>query len=100
MKKMGIDAKRILSEVQPEKAFWINNGPVLKSLGEFAQAAKKLSPSQFAHHASQQRNDFAKWVDEVIGDSTLAKRLRALKSPEAVSKAVGMRVEALKKLAK
>jgi hypothetical protein len=100
MKQAKLDAKKVLSEVQPERAFWVNNGPVLKSLGEFAQGVSKLKPAQFAHHVNREKNDFANWVAEVIGDNVLARKLKTLKSPEAMSRAASERVASLKKLVK
>ncbi len=94
------DAKKILSTVQPDKAFWVNNGPILKSLEEFAAALKKLKPEQFLHHVNKQKNDFAKWISEVVGDTILAQRIRVLKTKEAMAKAVQQRISALKQLTK
>ena len=97
-KKEG--AKRILASTPPEKAFWVNNGPVLKNIIELAVAAKKMSPQQFAHHANQAKNDFAKWVEEVIKDSELAKKLRTIKTKEELAKAVSDRLKTLQRLLK
>ncbi len=94
------DAKKILSAVQPDKAFWVNNGPILKSLDEFFAALKNLKPEQFLHHVNRQKNDFAKWISEVVGDAILAQRIRALKTKDAMAKAVQQRINALKQLVK
>lgn len=100
MGKSSEEAKRILSNTSPEKAFWLNNGPVLKSIIELAAAAKKLTPQQFLHHANNTKNDFAKWVDEVIHDSELARRLRKIKTKEDLDKAVTGRLKQLQKMLK
>ena len=94
------DAKKILSNTSPEKAFWVNNGPILKSVIELAMAAKKLTPQQFAHHVSNAKNDFAKWTDEAIHDSELAKKLRQIKTREDLADAVTKRLGQLRKLLK
>ncbi|MBI2550349.1 hypothetical protein HYV83_04180 [Candidatus Woesearchaeota archaeon] len=94
------DAKRILSNTSPERAFWVNNGPILKSVIELATAAKKLTPQQFAHHANNAKNDFAKWAEDVIRDSELAKKLRQIKTREDLEKAVANRLGQLRKLLK
>lgn len=98
--KKKLDAKKILSAVQPDKAFWVNNGPVLKSLDEFAASLKNLKPEQFLLHVNRQKNDFAKWISEVVGDAILAQRIRVLKTKEAMAKAVRQRIDALKQLIK
>lgn len=94
------DAKKILSAVQPDRAFWVNNGPIIKSLEEFAASVGKLKPEQFMHHVNRQKNDFARWISEVVGDSILAQRIRVLKTGEAMAKAARQRMDALKKLIK
>ena len=94
------EARRILSNTLPEKAFWVNNGPVLKGIIELATAAKKLTPEQFMHHTNKVKNDFAKWVDDVIRDSELAKRLRKIKSKDGLSKVVTERLKQLQKMLK
>ncbi len=92
------EAKRILSNVPPEKSFWVNNGPVLRNVIELATAAKKLAPQQFIHHINNAKNDFAKWVDDVIRDSELAKQLRRIKTKDELAHVVKNRLRQLQKL--
>ena len=94
------EAKRTLSSTPPEKAFWVNNGPVLKSVIELATAAKKLTDRQFMHHVNKTKNDFAKWVGEVISDSELAKRICKVKTKEDLAKVVTDRLKQLQKMLK
>lgn len=89
------EAKRILSNTSPERAFWINNGQVLKSIMELPAAAKKMTVEQFTHHVNAAKNDFAKWIDEVIGDKELAKKLRLAKTKDGLVKAVTGRLKQL-----
>jgi|SRR3989338_147827 len=101
MKKLTPDtAKKILSDAQPEKAFWINNGPVLKNLNELAASIKKMKAKQFMHHVNRDKNDFAKWVEEVVDDKILSQRIKLLKTKKAMAKAVSQRVSALKQFIK
>ncbi len=94
------EAKRILSNTPPDKAFWVNNGPVLKSIIELAAAAKKLTEQQFMHHVNKTKNDFAKWADEVVRDSELARQLRRVKTKDDLAKAVTGRLKQLQKMLK
>ena len=91
------DAKRILAQVPADKAFWVNNGPVLKGVIDLGAYAKKMTPQQFSHHVSASRNDFAKWTEEVIRDAELAKKIRQAKSKDDLAKAVTTRLVQLKK---
>ena len=72
----------------PEKCFWVWNGPILKDLPELARALDVVSDEQFYYHVNAHKNDFAKWVEEVLGQKTLAKKLRAAKTRAAVRKAL------------
>ena len=92
------EAKRILSNTAPDRAFWVNNGPIVKSVIELATAAKKLTPSQFMHHVNNVKNDFAKWVDEVIRDSELAQLIKKAKTREDLANAVTGRLKQLQKI--
>lgn len=94
------DAKRIVSNTPPNKAFWVNNGPVIRSLAELSAAAKKLAPAQFMHHANKDKNDFAKWVEEVVRDPVLAKSVKLAKTKDELATAVASRIKQLQKLAK
>lgn len=94
------EAKRILSNAAPEKSFWVHNGPIVRNIIELGNAAKKLTPVQFAHHISNAKNDFAKWVDEVIRDSELARQLKKVKTKEGMASAVTSRLKQLQKAIK
>ena len=73
-------AKKPLTHVWDWRCFWVNCGPVLKDLGELCEALKTMSKETFAHHVAGERNDFAKWIEEVLGDGELAKKLQTCKT--------------------
>ena len=74
-------SRRTLVDAPPDKAFWVNFGPVIKNLRELRDAlADGMSDEQFAHHVTGDRNDFASWVDHVLGDAKCAKALRKARS--------------------
>ena len=56
-----------------------------------------MGKNDFAHHVNAQRNDFAAWIRQVIGDKDLAKSLGKIKTKAALAKKVSERVKALKK---
>ena len=90
------EAAHLLKDVSEEwKAFWFNHGLVAKNLAELAAALGSTTAEQFAHHVNSEKNDVAAWVDEVLGDATLAAKLRLLTSPEAAQRMVARRVEEL-----
>lgn len=60
----------------PAQAFWINNGPVVKSIEDLTKAMKEMSDMQFAYHTKRDGNDFAKWIQDCFGDTPCATSLK------------------------
>jgi hypothetical protein len=86
-------AKTALAEAPPDKCFWVNGGPILKNLRELCDAlAQSISDEQFAYHVGGDRNDFARWVEEVLGDATCAKALRRARTRQAARQALAARL--------
>ena len=78
-----------LVQAPPDKCFWVNHGPVLKNLRELRDAlATSISDEQFAFHASAGKNDFAAWIDDVLGDAKCATSLRRARTKSAALRAV------------
>ncbi|MDD5251302.1 MAG: hypothetical protein PHT12_01540 [Patescibacteria group bacterium] len=70
------EARQWLAIVEPDyRAFWVSQGPVVRSLKEMASVLPRFSREVFEHHVNAVKNDLAAWVREVIGDRTLAERL-------------------------
>jgi hypothetical protein len=90
------EAANLLKEVSEEwKAFWFNHGVVAKSLGELSAALADANDDEISHHANNERNDFATWTGEVLGDTALASKLRLLVTPDAMRRMVARRVTEL-----
>jgi hypothetical protein len=92
MKKMNY-----LGDAPADKVFWVNNGGVLKNLGELAVALKEISNDQFAYHVNKDKNDFSNWVKDVLGDTMLAGTLAKAKTKASALKAVKARITSLRK---
>ncbi|MBI1935413.1 hypothetical protein HYS31_03150 [Candidatus Woesearchaeota archaeon] len=93
------EAKQYLCDAVPDKCFWVNNGPILRSLDEFAAYLAQISDDAFNYHANKGKNDFSSWVNEVIGDEKLANDILSSRSKASMIKKVQARVNALKKKA-
>ncbi|MFA6603988.1 MAG: DUF5752 family protein [Patescibacteria group bacterium] len=90
-------ARSYLRDVEPMwKAFWFHMHLVAKNLEEFAAGLAAVNADIYAYHASGQKNDFAAWVQEVIGDSVLARRLEAASDQATAASIVRERVEELR----
>jgi len=78
-------------QAPPGKEFQLHMGTVLKSLPELAEALDIMSQESFSHHVTSDRNDFANWVNDVLGEAKLAQELRRIKSKRHCAEAVRRR---------
>lgn len=70
--------------LQTTESFWLNKRdwqPVAKvnSIHEMVEALKKAPVDVVNHHMAGGKNDFAAWVEKVLKEPDLAKKLRAVK---------------------
>jgi hypothetical protein len=85
-----------LKDVPPEKAFWVNNGWIVRNLEELPAALENMSDETFAFHVNKDKNDYAIWVREVVKDKVLAVTMQMVKSRKSAIEAVKRRVKQLK----
>lgn len=74
--------RNILSDVEPEHYFWLNDGTAIKNLSELYNSIGTMSNDVFNHHVNEQRNDFCNWVRDVHKDKRLAENLLKSKTRE------------------
>lgn len=65
----------IARSVSPEYYFFLSDGRPLKNLLELADAMEEMTDEIFHHHVDEHKNDFARWVNDVMGDEELAIKL-------------------------
>ena len=72
-----VDAHRVLSDVpQPHMAFWFTNGTIARNIYELVNAVVACDSKTFEYHLNKEKNDFYRWVLEVLGDDVLAKAIK------------------------
>ena len=54
---------------------------VLRSLDDLSEAINLIDPETFQKHVSDEKNDFAAWVEHVFGEPELAEQLRKFPTP-------------------
>ena len=72
-------SSKLLGDVNPNKEFCFCNGLHVKNLHELLMALETIKDDIYQFHANNEKNDFSKWINEVIGDSELASKLKKLK---------------------
>ena len=65
-----------------EYCFFVHHGPVVRDLKELHAAFQAMTPEQFAHHVSHDKNDFCAWVMEVLADKKTARMLAKARTRE------------------
>jgi hypothetical protein len=73
-------SKRVLARAEGTQCFWVTDGKVLSDLVEFGTALHEMEKEVFGYHVSGSRNDFADWIEYVLGDTELAGMLRKTKT--------------------
>jgi hypothetical protein len=86
------DAQKLLAQVPEIYAFRCCDGSTFFNTQELGDAFGKMSDDAYAHHANNERNDFSRWVLEVIGDRKLANDLAKSGCKADASQAVANRI--------
>lgn len=74
------------------QSFWAVNGEVLNSLVALRDALERMDAKTFRYHVRDDQNDFALWVDEVLGDGTCAAELAHCTTPSKAKTVVVRRL--------
>lgn len=91
-------ARHYLRDIDPPwKGFWFHMHSMARNLSEFAEGMEDITDEVYDYHNSGQKQDFAAWAQEVVGDSLLARKLLAVSGKEEAAKVVQERVVELKK---
>ncbi|HEY4508194.1 MAG TPA: hypothetical protein VJJ55_00885 [Candidatus Paceibacterota bacterium] len=80
-----------LAHAAPEQSFWVCSGLVLGDLRALHDALlKRMDDATYRYHVAGRRNDFSKWVAEVLKDQTCAKALAKAKDRTTAARAVAV----------
>lgn len=61
--------------VPDQYVFYCRDGRVFADLRELAEGLKNMSDETFTYHSNLQKEDFSRWVRDVVGDERLANDL-------------------------
>jgi Domain of unknown function (DUF5679) len=88
--------KSWLANVPEDKVFWCHDGRVMKNLEELGTGLQQMAEETFRYHVTEQRNDFSKWVQDVIGDYELSTELKNSGTKNQAAKVVADRIAWMK----
>lgn len=81
IKQIKILRTKVLSDCKPSDGFWTCDGRVVRNIYELADTIESMGDESFVYHVNDDhnKNDFAKWIREVLDDSELARRLEKVR---------------------
>ena len=86
------EADRLLSNVPEQFTFRCRDGGMFWNLRDLARAVSSMPEDVFTFHVNDQKNDFANWIADVIGDRSLARELWQTKNPATTMQRLADRV--------
>lgn len=75
-----IKKRTLYVEVTPDKYFVLCDGRKVKSGKELADILQSINDDMFKYHVTDTKNDFANWINDVFGESDLAKKMKTIKN--------------------
>ncbi len=71
-----------LKKIKKEHHFILRDGRRIKNLEELTHFLKFMDESTFKHHVTNDKNDFADWIKNIVEDNELANNIKGSKSKE------------------
>lgn len=90
------DASKALANVADDKRFFCRGGFISKNLTELSDCFSRMTQDVFDHHVTNEKNDFSKWVNDVLGDTKLANDLLCVASPAEAERVTKARIRWLR----
>jgi hypothetical protein len=89
------DAEKLLADVPENYSFWCCDGRIFRNMRDLMVGLASMSADTFVYHLNAEKNDFSKWVYDVIEDEKLAEDMEKSTSQRDVAKTVNERFSLL-----
>ncbi|MFT4343695.1 MAG: hypothetical protein ACMXYE_03020 [Candidatus Woesearchaeota archaeon] len=89
-------AKLYTNKVHEDTAFVTRSGRLIRSMYELYSVISEMDDDEFAHHVTEDRNDFKNWVLHIVQDKHLARLLESLQTKSEMLDVIEKRVDAYK----
>lgn len=80
--------RRNLIDASTESVFWFMDGKSVKNIKELLEMLQNISDNVFSHHVNKERNDFARWIHDILDDEELARKIWRFKSKNQIIKLI------------
>jgi hypothetical protein len=85
----------MLENTKPENEFVLLGGGRIKNIVELGRELKQMSDDVFMHHVTQDKNDFANWIENCVKDERLGILARTTKDKHRMAAIVERRIKEL-----
>lgn len=85
------EAEKYLSNVPEEYVFRVCDGRVLRNMHDLGEALNSIADEAFAYHVNGSKNDFSRWVGDIIKDEKLTRDLAKAPNRNQAAKRVAER---------
>jgi len=89
--------EEFLKDVSAERAFWFNNGSVIRNIYELSKEINNNDDKIFKYHCNVNHDDFANWIGGALGDIVLSQKLRGIIDKKAYLRIINNRIKHLEK---
>ena len=86
------DAQRVLRHVPDVKRFYCHDGKILNNIYELKSALETMHAHTYNHHVTEEKNDFARWVREVLIDDKLSNDINKCSDNKEATRIVAERI--------
>ena len=90
-------AADLLDDARENSHFKLHMGTNIANMKQLAEALDIMAEAAFNHHVNANKNDFAAWIRNSIGDAELADSIQGMKDRRKISSAVKKRVDFLER---
>src|SRR5574342_721847 len=85
----------MLENTKPENEFILLGGGRIKNIAELGRELRQMSDEAFSHHVTEDKNDFANWIEACVKDEKLGILVRTTKDKQRMAAIVERRIKEL-----
>jgi len=89
------EARKILGKIPQHVGFWLCTNRMIYSLRELEKSLNSVDDEIFRYHVNRDKNDFERWIRDIIKDKELAREIARIKTKETLVRKISERIKEL-----
>ena len=86
-----------LHDVPADQAFWLHRGIYIHNIVQLRDVLVSMEAAEFSFYVNSLKNDFANWIEHVVGDRVLVKEFRSTDTQEGLVASLHNRIVGLER---